>query len=220
MQHGAKADAHIYDPQLLDRFLAQPHIARYAQTLKKNVGSTTQISVMDKWGNAAALTTSSGEGNNYYIPQTGIMTNNMLGEEDLGPGFHRWTPDRRLSSMMSPTMIMDNAGCVQIAAWGRVGLIKSVRRYCKHIVNWLDYGLPLRLHQSPRLHVEGQQVNLEYGFDAAYSQTLTLPAEGYATHCLANVHLCFRGSKCRSSYRTNEYVGAADARRKGMVWEQ
>jgi len=213
-------DAHIYDPQLLDRFLAQPHIARYVQTLKKNVGSTTQISVMDKWGNAAALTTSSGEGNNYYIPQTGIMTNNMLGEEDLNPqGFHRWTPDRRLSSMMSPTMIMDNAGCVQVAL-GSSGANRIRSAVLQTIVNWLDYGLPLAdCINRPRLHVEGQQVNLEYGFDAGICQALSLPADMQRIVWQTS-GMYFGGVNAVAHTDQTGTVGAADARRKGMVWEQ
>jgi gamma-glutamyltranspeptidase/glutathione hydrolase len=37
------------------------------------------------------------------IPGTGIMVNNMLGEEDLNPqGFHQWQENVRISSMMAP----------------------------------------------------------------------------------------------------------------------
>jgi len=55
------------------------------------MGSTTHISVIDSEGNAASVTTSHGEGSSYVIPGTGIMVNNMLGEEDLNPhGFHQW----------------------------------------------------------------------------------------------------------------------------------
>ena len=50
---------------------------------------TTHTSVIDDDGNAAALTLSNGEGAGYIIPETGIMLNNMLGEEDINPhGFH------------------------------------------------------------------------------------------------------------------------------------
>ncbi len=69
-------------------------------------GSTTHISVLDAAGNAASVTTSVGQGCGYVIPGTDVMLNNMLGEADLNPdGFHQWTPDRRISSMMSPTVV-------------------------------------------------------------------------------------------------------------------
>jgi gamma-glutamyltranspeptidase / glutathione hydrolase len=53
------------------------------------------------------MTTSNGEGSSYVIPGTGVMLNNMLGEEDLNPnGFHQWQPNQRISSMMAPTMVL------------------------------------------------------------------------------------------------------------------
>ena len=72
-------------------------------------GSTTHISCLDESGLAASVTTTIGEGSGYIIPKTGMMMNNMLGEGDLIPnGFHNWTPDQRISSMMSPTIIKQN----------------------------------------------------------------------------------------------------------------
>ena len=46
---------------------------------------TTHISVADADGNLASLTLSNGEGSSYVLPGSGIMLNNMLGEEDLNP---------------------------------------------------------------------------------------------------------------------------------------
>ena len=41
------------------------------------------------------------------IGGTGIMLNNMLGEQDLNPqGFHKWNNSMRLPTMISPTIIM------------------------------------------------------------------------------------------------------------------
>jgi len=60
----------------------------------------------DAAGNLASATVSNGEGSSYVIPGTGIVMNNMLGEDDLNPGgFHRWTPDARMTSMMAPTAL-------------------------------------------------------------------------------------------------------------------
>ena len=43
-------------------------------------GATTQVSIIDKNGNAASVTTTNGEGCGYLIPELGVMLNNMLGE--------------------------------------------------------------------------------------------------------------------------------------------
>ena len=45
------------------------------------------------------------------MPGTGMMLNNMLGEEDINPnGFHAWPTNTRMCSMMSPTLIIEPEG--------------------------------------------------------------------------------------------------------------
>ena len=54
------------------------------------LGSTTHISVIDAEGMCAAVTCSNGSGSGVLVPGTGVILNNMLGEEDLNPfGFHQ-----------------------------------------------------------------------------------------------------------------------------------
>ena len=84
-------------------------VARYRTEMRGRARchrGTTHISVADAHGNLAAMTLSNGEGCGRLVPGTGIMVNNMLGEEDLNPGgFHTWKPDTRLASMMAPTLV-------------------------------------------------------------------------------------------------------------------
>ncbi len=64
---------------------------------------TTHFSVADADGNVVAMTVSNGEGSGVVVPGTGVMLNNMLGEEDLNQsGLMTWPTNRRLSSMMAP----------------------------------------------------------------------------------------------------------------------
>ena len=99
-------NTNIYQEDVEKSFLSSEHINIYTQQLNK-WGSTTHISVIDAEGNAASTTTSHGEGCGYVIPGTGIMMNNMLGEEDLNPhGFHQWQENVRISSMMAPTIVL------------------------------------------------------------------------------------------------------------------
>ena len=57
------------------------------------LGSTTHISVLDGEGMCAAVTCSNGSGSGVLVPGTGVILNNMLGEEDLNPlGFHAIAP--------------------------------------------------------------------------------------------------------------------------------
>ncbi|MCZ7601100.1 MAG: gamma-glutamyltransferase [Gammaproteobacteria bacterium] len=91
----------------LDALLDAGHLADCLRRMEGFVSAwrgTTHLSVADGSGNLVALSVSNGEGCGEVIPGTGIMFNNMLGEQDLNPGgFHRLPPDVRMSSMMAPT---------------------------------------------------------------------------------------------------------------------
>ena len=69
---------------------------------------TTQISVVDERGNAASLTASIGSGSGVIVPGTGIHLNNMLGEYDLNPPGRQARPGARLTSMMAPSIALDD----------------------------------------------------------------------------------------------------------------
>jgi gamma-glutamyltranspeptidase/glutathione hydrolase len=109
----------VFSPQKISKLIMYPSIdlmtAPLVDTFMKNIADkipvssrgTTHISVIDEEGNAVSMTTSNGSGSGCFIPDTGIMLNNMMGEDDLHPGgFHSSPPNRRVSSMMLPTIIM------------------------------------------------------------------------------------------------------------------
>ena len=55
--------------------------------------------MIDGAGNLAAMTLSNGEGCGTLLPGSGIMLNNMLGEEDLNPaGLNNWPEACRMAS--------------------------------------------------------------------------------------------------------------------------
>ncbi len=115
---------------------------------------TTHVSVIDDEGNAASASISNGEGNGHIVDGCGFMLNNMLGEEDLHlGGFHAWTPDRRLSSMMAPTIIADPDGALTALGTGGSNRIRSA--IFQVALNLIDRGLPINdAVEAPRLHVE------------------------------------------------------------------
>ncbi|NEV63951.1 gamma-glutamyltransferase [Thiorhodococcus minor] len=143
------------EPETLDRFTA---LMREAAVFTRG---TTQISVADAEGNLASLTLSNGEGCGYVLPGTGIMLNNMLGEEDVNPqGFHRWPRDRRISSMMAPTLVALPEGCWVVTGSSGSNRIRSA--ILQVITNLVDFGLDVeRAVAAPRLHFEGDLLNLE-----------------------------------------------------------
>jgi gamma-glutamyltranspeptidase/glutathione hydrolase len=143
------------------RTTAQEHI-------RVSSGGTTHLTVVDRDGQVASLTTSNGEGSGHFAPGTGIMLNNMLGEEDLHPsGFHQDPPGMRVASMMAPTVVLNEDGSL-LAALGSGGskrIRTAVTQTLSHVV---DLGLPLSEAVAlPRVHVEDGRVHLEGGYEEA-----------------------------------------------------
>ena len=69
---------------------------------------TTHVSVIDRDGTIASLSSSNGTGSGVMVPGTGFLLNNMMGEEDLNPGgFGSMSAGMRMTSMMAPTIVMD-----------------------------------------------------------------------------------------------------------------
>ncbi|NNF21970.1 MAG: gamma-glutamyltransferase, partial [Saprospiraceae bacterium] len=107
-------DKHFEDLQ----HIFQRHTARF-----KN---TTHLSVADRSGNVASVSTSFGTGCGYTVPGTNSMLNNMLGEEDLNPaGYHNWNINERMTSMMAPTMVLKDGKPVLALGTGGANRIRT-----------------------------------------------------------------------------------------------
>jgi gamma-glutamyltranspeptidase / glutathione hydrolase len=121
---------------------------------------TTHISVDDGRGLAVSMTLSNGEGSGYVVPGAGIILNNMLGEEDINrTGFHGWPTNRRLASMMAPTIVQQGGSRWLLGSGGsnriRTALVQVIS-------NLVDFGLPLQeAIRAPRLHLERGQLAIE-----------------------------------------------------------
>ena len=208
-------DTHIYQKDIAQQFLSPEHFAIYEQQLNK-WGSTTHISVMDSEGNAASVTTSNGEGSGYVIPGTGIMVNNMLGEDDLNPhGFHNWHENRRISSMMSPTILLKDGQPEIILGSGGSKRIRTA--ILQVISNLIDF--EMSVHQaveSPRVHWENSLFHLEPGFDLAKVTNITLPNQ--TEMVLWNEkNMFFGGVNTAIKTSAGLMAGAGDPRRQGVV---
>lgn len=128
---------------------------------------TTHISVSDAVGNAASVTLSNGEGSGYVVPGTGIMLNNMLGEDDIHPaGFHSAPAGERVASMMAPS-ILTRDGSVRLILGS--GGSKRIRTAIVQVVSdVVDFGMGVgRAVAAPRLHWDGALLQVEPGFDPA-----------------------------------------------------
>ncbi|MDB9315954.1 gamma-glutamyltransferase [Spirulina sp. CS-785/01] len=209
----------IYQDTIAQDFLSSQATTPYTEALQTQVnkwGSTTHVSVIDEWGNAASATTSNGEGSGYMIPGTGIMMNNMLGEEDLNPnGFHEWPCDRRISSMMAPTLVL-NQGKPEIVL-GSGGSNRIRTAILQVIINLLDFQLPLEdAVNFPRCHWENQVFHLEPPYNEAIVSNLQLP-EGTETLCWQQKNMFFGGVHGVSHTSDGTMMGAGDFRRGGFT---
>ncbi len=199
-----------------DQLLGDDWVARYRQAVHGRplaTRGTTQISVLDSRGNAASLTLSNGEGCGHVLPGTGVMLNNMLGEEDLNPdGFHRWREDVRVSSMMAPT-VAEHAGC--LIALGSGGSNRLRTAILQTLSNLIDFGLsPDAAVTAPRIHLERGKVSIEPGFAADAIRALT---DHWPDHHLWDEPNLFFGGTHTVVYDGQRFDGAGDPRRGGVL---
>ena len=159
----------------LDALLDAEHVADCLRRLEGFVGTwrgTTHLSVADASGNIVALSVSNGEGCGEVIPGTGIMFNNMLGEEDLNPGgFHRLPADVRMSSMMAPTLVEWRDGRQVVLGSGGSNRIRSA--ILQVLVQLVDRRRSLTdAVTAPRIHVEEDCLSVERGVGEAVLEAL------------------------------------------------
>ncbi|MGB0514596.1 MAG: gamma-glutamyltransferase [Wenzhouxiangellaceae bacterium] len=123
---------------------------------------TTHISVRDPAGNIAGMTLSNGEGCGRAVPGCGFMLNNMLGEQDLNPlGFHRWPTNRRISSMMAPTLVRRGDEEWVLGSGGSNRIRTAIAQV---LANLMHFDMtPQQAVAAPRLHLEGTNLSLERG---------------------------------------------------------
>jgi gamma-glutamyltranspeptidase/glutathione hydrolase len=128
---------------------------------------TTHMSIADCEGNVASMTCSNGEGSGCFASTTGIMLNNMMGEDDLHPeGFHSSPPGRRVASMMSPSLLLQGDEVKLVLGSGGS---KRIRTALVQVLSRLvDFGVPVQeAVEAPRMHWDGTKMQLEPGFNEA-----------------------------------------------------
>lgn len=197
----------------LNAFLGNPEPGSKATAnIRRFSRGTTHISIADTKGNCAAMTCSNGEGAGYFAPGTGIMLNNMMGEDDLHPeGFHSSPPGQRVGSMMSPSLLMKNDTVELVIGSGGSKRIRTA--ISQVLCQVIDFKRPLQdAVDAPRLHWDGEMLQIEPGFPAesvAPLKNLVDVNEWKAKGVyFGGVHAVIPGKE-----------GAADERRGGKVLE-
>ena len=177
---------------------------------------TTHLSVIDGEGNTAAVTLSNGEGNGFVIEPHGFMLNNMLGEEDLVEGNSgSWRENVRMSSMMAPTIIVEDDGTVTALGSGGSNRIRTA--VLQVAVNLLEHGKDVPdAVDAPRLHVERDgTVSFEPGFSEEDQARLRALSE--KTKAWPERNLFFGGVHVARWHERRGAEGAGDSRRQGVA---
>jgi gamma-glutamyltranspeptidase/glutathione hydrolase len=203
----------LYEEGMEAGFLEPAGLDRAAGDL---LGSTTHISVLDGEGMCASVTCSNGSGSGVLVPGTGVILNNMLGEEDLNPlGFHRIAPGRRVPSMMAPTVVLRDGEIV--LGVGSAGSNRIRSAILQTVVRAIEQGLPVAAAiEAPRLHFEHDLVQAEPGIDEA--ALARIGARGLAIARRPEINLFFGGVQAVArNPATGALSGGGDPRRGGAV---
>jgi gamma-glutamyltranspeptidase/glutathione hydrolase len=181
---------------------------------RKPAGSTTHVSAVDDRGGMASLSSSNGSSSGVMVPGTGMLLNNMLGEEDLNPGGFGTTPaGRRMTSMMSPTLLLRDGA--PLAALGAAGSNRLRSAILQTIVGVVDAGLDLPdAVRRPRVHPEGDGVDVEGGVPEACIASLA--AAGHRLRRWGDMNLFFGGVSI-AGQGPRGLTGAGDPRRGGAA---
>jgi len=210
--YSSDQDYPLLDPEYLAVY--RERVAHVPRALR----GTTHISIVDGDRNVASLSVSNGEGAGYVVPGTGIMLNNMLGEEDLNPGgFHRWPTNRRMTSMMAPTVIEFQGGGHPkkgILATGSGGSNRIRSALLQVLVNVIDFQMDVETAvQAPRIHYEDGLFSIENGFGPG---DITPLLNSFARHHVWSERNLFFGGAHTVSWDGNRFQGAGDTRRGGV----
>ncbi|HNX49824.1 MAG TPA: gamma-glutamyltransferase [Thermoanaerobaculaceae bacterium] len=188
-------------------------------------GGTTQISVMDRWGNAVAMTETLGTSGFVASPTLGFQYNSLLDSFDLAnPASPRYpAPMRVARTSMAPTLLLQ-AGA-PLVVLGGAGSSRIPSSMLLVISNLVDRGLSLgQAISSPRVVVDppkGTRVLLELAGAITSAQADSLQARGFAnqfrlTFPPRQVDLCaFGGVNAVMVEPGGMLVGVGDPRRQG-----
>lgn len=172
---------------------------------------TTHLSVIDKDGNMAGVTVSNGEGCDYVVPGTGVIMNNMMGEEDVNPGFYNWAPNTRMSSMMNPSALLWPDGKRVSLGTGGSNRIRSA--LLQLIINLIEFQMDVTDAVAlPRIHMEEDMLYIEGGFKGDFENLLNT----YPGHLVFDDYNMFFGGTHVAEYDGKTFHGAGDPRRAGV----
>jgi gamma-glutamyltranspeptidase/glutathione hydrolase len=194
-----------------DRALRRGGLLKLLEERAVVTRGTTHISVVDGPGNMVALTASTGAGSGVVVPGTGIHLNNMIGEFTLP---RTPSPGARLSSGMSPSIVVDSRGRQRLVV-GSAGSLRLRGAVLQVVVNVVQHGLDVGAAiERPRVHLdEEQQLHCEGGHDPV--ELAKVEELGWNVVRWRARNLFFGGAAAVTMGRDGALAAAGDPRRGG-----
>lgn len=198
-------------PQVLDK-------AAWGQDAALDLPSTSHVSIVDRYGNAVAMTTTiENQFGSRLMTASGFLLNNELTdfsfvpEEDGKPVANRVEGGKRPRSSMAPTIAYDARGRVAIVA-GSPGGSSIINYVAKTLIAIIDWKLdPQAAVALPNFGSRNGPTELEAG-TAVAALAPKLRALG------ADVVTIEMTSGTQAIVRTRDgWIGGADPRREGVV---
>ncbi len=178
---------------------------------------TTQVCVIDEQGNAVAMTHTLGLGSGVVTDGLGFMYNNAMMLFDPNPGQpNSIAPGRmRQHATASSLAFSGDAPVLAIGAPGGHGIISGV---AQTISNLVDFDMsPVEAVSAPRLHCEGDTIEMEARFLRAVAQGLQARGHPVNHSVYSYDYTSGRPHLARRSRDGAQLDGAADPRGGGMA---
>ena len=182
--------------------------------------STTHISVVDKYGNAVALTQtlSSFFGAGVAVPDTGIILNNQM-QNFNAPGHpNELVPGKRPRTIIAPTIVLKDGKPFLVV--GSPGAARIIYAMVHILTNIIDFGMGIQeAIDAPRTYSYATSNRTEIESRIPESVREELRAMGYTRiDVRGDYDLYFGGAQAiLIDPETGEMRGAADPRRAGGV---
>lgn len=179
--------------------------------------NTSHVSIVDKEGNAVSMTTSIEFMFGSGIMVEGFLLNNQLTDFSFSPTKNRFPvpnrvePGKRPRSAMSPTMVFDKEGNLEVVV-GSPGGSRIVSYVAQTLIGVLDFGLDIQQAINlPKITNRNDYTALEKGTPIAELEE-PLKALGH------NVKVVDLNSGLHGiQFKSGKLIGGADPRREGIA---
>ena len=195
----------------------------YAPMATQAEYGTSHVSIVDRYGNALAMTTTIEYAFGSHLMVRGFLLNNELTDFSFVPAdgsgtpvANRVQPGKRPRSSMSPTLVFDKTSGVLVMALGSSGGAQIIHDTAKTLVGVLNWGmLPQQAINLPNFGAFNGPTLLEAKrFPIATVDALnTRGHDVIEVTTTSGIHAIARGQ----AHGVPLWLGGADPRREGMV---